>query len=36
MVELADKNFTTVIANMLNDLKEIINIMEREMKDFYI
>lgn len=36
MVELADKNFTTAIANMLNDLKEIINIMEREMKDFYI
>lgn len=34
MSELADKAFQT-IPNMLNDLKEIINIMERKMKDFH-
>lgn len=35
MIELADKNFKTATTNML-DLKEIINIIKRETKDFYI
>lgn len=36
MTKLADKDFQTAIINMLNDLEEITNIMEREIKDIYI